>query len=136
MIVVDASVFTNALTDDGPWGAASRRELGEDRQWSAPEHVLVETLAAIRGLWLGAVVPQQRATAAMHELTRASVTLVSTKQLVGRMWELRANVTTYDAGYIAAAEALECALVTADEKLARVSGVRCPVRLAVPSARP
>jgi predicted nucleic acid-binding protein len=43
------------------------------------------------------------------------------------MWELRENVTSYDACYVALAEGLRCALVTADTQLARATGLRCAV---------
>jgi len=46
-----------------------------------------------------------------------------------RAYELRANVTAYDAAYIALAELLGCALVTADARLARAPGIRCPVTI-------
>jgi len=43
------------------------------------------------------------------------------------VWELRENLSTYDASYVALAESLDCALLTADVGLGRVQGVRCPV---------
>ena len=45
----------------------------------------------------------------------------------GPAWELRDNVSAYDAGYVALAEALGCALLTVDGRLAAAQGVRCPV---------
>jgi hypothetical protein len=50
-----------------------------------------------------------------------------------RVWELRGNLTPYDAVYVALAEALDCALVTADARLARAPGIRCAVEV-LPSA--
>jgi predicted nucleic acid-binding protein len=47
--------------------------------------------------------------------------------LLDRIWELRRNLSAYDAGYIALAEALGCGLVTADARLSRASGVHCPI---------
>jgi predicted nucleic acid-binding protein len=52
--------------------------------------------------------------------------------LFGRIWELGENLSAYDATYVALAEALDCALLTADARLAAATGVRCPVTL-VPS---
>ena len=49
--------------------------------------------------------------------------------LLDRMWQLRGNVTAYDAAYVAAAEFLACPLVTGDGRLAKASGVRCEFRL-------
>jgi predicted nucleic acid-binding protein len=46
-----------------------------------------------------------------------------------RIWDLRSNITSYDAWYVALAEALECPLATLDSKLTGASGVRCQFRL-------
>ena len=70
---------------------------------------------------------------ALDALGSASIELVSTTVLLPRMWELRANVSGYDAAYIATAESLDSALVTSDARLARVTGIRCAVRLALPA---
>ena len=47
--------------------------------------------------------------------------------LIGRICELRANVTTYDAAYVALAEALDCTLLTANRRLANATGLLCPI---------
>ena len=47
--------------------------------------------------------------------------------LLNRIWALRHNLSAYDATYVALAEALDCALLTADARLARAPGIRCPV---------
>lgn len=49
--------------------------------------------------------------------------------LVERVWELRANVSAYDAVYVALAENLDVSLLTADRRLGRVPAFRCPVTL-------
>jgi predicted nucleic acid-binding protein len=49
------------------------------------------------------------------------------RPLIERCWELRENLTPYDAAYVALAEALEATLVTADDRLAHVRGPTCPV---------
>lgn len=54
---------------------------------------------------------------------------VPTRRLVRRAIELRANVSAYDACYVALAEALECELLTADERLAATPGQRCAIRV-------
>lgn len=133
MIVVDASVLTNALTDDGQVGRRARTELSHDPQWAAPEHLAVEVFAAIRGRWLGRKISDQRAEDALAAFTSATLDLIATIDLFPRMWELRANVTGYDAAYIAAAETYECALVTADHRLAGAPGIACAVVLAIDS---
>jgi predicted nucleic acid-binding protein len=47
--------------------------------------------------------------------------------LLNRMWELRDNLSAYDATYVALAELLDCSLLTADGRLARAPGIGCPV---------
>ncbi len=47
--------------------------------------------------------------------------------LLGRIWELRDNLSAYGASYVALAEALDCALVTADARLSRAAGIGCPI---------
>lgn len=133
MIVVDASVLTNAFTDDGPVGAVARAELARDAHWAGPEHLLVEAFSAVRGRWLGRKISEDRAEDAVTALAAAAIDVVSVRPLLERMWEWRANVSGYDAAYLALAESFGCTLLTADVRLGRVHGLRCEVRLALPT---
>lgn len=132
MIVIDASVLTNAFTDDGPLGALARAELARDAHWTGPEHLLVEVFSTIRGRWRGRKISEDRAADALTAITAAAIDLVGVRPLFERMWELRDTVTGYDAAYLALAESVDCTLLTADAVLARVPGQRCDVRLALP----
>lgn len=132
MIVVDASVLANALTDDGPLGVRGRAELAADPHWAGPGHLVVEVYSAIRGRFLGGKISEQRAVDALAALTAASIDLLATTAALSRMWELRDNLTGYDAAYVAVAEMNGCALVTADVRLATAPDIRCEVRLAGP----
>lgn len=134
MIVVDASVLANAFTDDGPLGMRARAELARDAHWAGPEHFVVETFSAIRGRWLGKKISERRAVDALTVLAATIVDLVTVRPLLERMWELRSNVSGYDAAYVAAAETFDCALVTADARLLHVPHLRCEIRLALPGA--
>lgn len=134
MIVIDASVLANALTDDAVLGTTARAELEVDPHWAAPEHLVVETFAAIRGRYLGSKIRGQRAVDALETLAQLAIDLLKVQPLLARMWELRDNVSGYDAAYVAAAEANRCPLVTADERLLRADGPRCEVRVAVAAA--
>jgi predicted nucleic acid-binding protein len=129
VIVVDASVLADALLDDGPMGTAARTALTSDPHWAAPAHLLVEVLSVIRGKNLGGKLGLARANEAVNALSALVVDQVETSELVDRIWQLRGNLTAYDAAYIAAAEVLDCPLVTGDGRLAKVSGVRCQVRV-------
>jgi len=58
---------------------------------------------------------------------RLGISRVPVHGMLARMWELRENVSGYDAGYVAVAEALDTPLLTADARLAAASGPRCPM---------
>lgn len=133
MIIVDASVLANALTDDGPLGEVARFELGRDVHWSGPEHVVVETFSAVRGRLLGGRISDARARDALAALAEAAIEMLPAVPLLPRMWQLRHRVSGYDAAYVAAAEAHECALLTADARLGRAHDVHCEIRLCLPA---
>lgn len=101
MIVVDALVLTNALTDDGSVGASSSAELARDTHWAAPAQVVVEMFSAIRGRWLGQKISRTRAEDALTAMATICIDLVGSAPLLNRMWELRSNVSGYDAAYLA-----------------------------------
>lgn len=128
MIVVDASVLIDALLDDGPAGDASRTALGQDPQWGAPPVLFVEVLSVTRRRLLRKEVTAQRAADAVEALAGLSVTWVDPATLVPRIWTLLDNVAAFDAAYVAAAELLDCDLLTGDRRLAAASGPRCTIR--------
>ncbi|HVX47094.1 MAG TPA: type II toxin-antitoxin system VapC family toxin [Mycobacteriales bacterium] len=132
MIVVDASVLTNALTDDGPIGQLSRSSLAEDPQWTGPEHLIVETFSAIRGRLLGRKISEQRAREAIEAIAGVEIGMLPVVRLLPRMWELRNAIGGSDAAYVASAEIDECALLTADVRLARAAESYCDVHLCLP----
>ena len=65
---------------------------------------------------------------AIGDLERLDVDRYPTLPLMRRAYELRENVTAYDASYVALAELLGCELLTADKRLASAPGPSCPVR--------
>jgi predicted nucleic acid-binding protein len=129
VIVVDASVLANAIGDDGTAGNIARARLAADTEVSAPDLVDVETVAVLRKRWLAGDIPTRRFRAAVIDLLALPVARVPAAALMMRAYELRANVTAYDASYIALAEGLNCALLTADARLARAPTIRCKVEL-------
>lgn len=128
MIVVDASAVVLALADDGRAGDAARVRLAGERL-VAPELLDVEVVAAWRRHAAAGLLDQRRAEMARTDLRELPAERVPHRHLMERCWELRANVTTYDAVYVALAEALGASLVTADRKLANAAGVRCDVEV-------
>lgn len=129
MIVVDASLMVDALTDDGRLGEVAQSALAADPRWAAPEHLRVEVTSAVRGRLLAGKLSDDRAESAVRTLNQFTVTYVSWGELADRVWELRHNVTPCDAAYLAVAETRGCGVTTTDRKLRDCSGRRCPVDL-------
>lgn len=129
MIVVDASVIVNAIGDDGADGARARAELRAGGDVGAPDLVDVETVAVLRRRWLAGTLSARRFRAAVEDLDALAMDRYPTLPLMRRAYELRANVSAYDAAYVALAEVLGCELLTADRRLAGAPGKRCAVRV-------
>ena len=129
MIVVDASVLANVIGDDGSDGRRARHEVRSAGEMSAPDLVDVETLAVLRKRWLAGTISERRFAAALDDLDAIELDRYPTLLLVRRGFDLRANVTAYDAMYVALAEALRCELLTSDRRLAAAPGPRCVIRL-------
>jgi predicted nucleic acid-binding protein len=128
VLVVDASVLAPALADDGPDGDAARARL-RGQSLVAPELIDLETTSVIRRQLLAGHLDARRARLALTDLVELTLRRVPHRPLLTRCWELRENVTVYDAAYIALAELLDVVLVTADARLANASGPRCQVEL-------
>lgn len=128
VIVVDASVLVSALAEDGLVGDQARGRLRDERV-SAPELIDIEVLSALRRLRSVGHIDDRRAGLALAELMTIPIARTEHRPLLARCWELRDNLSAYDAAYVALAEALGAVLVTADAGLAQVPGVRCLVEL-------
>ena len=128
MNVVDASVLVFALVDDGPTGERARSAIHEVRL-AAPHLVDLEVVAALRRQHRRGVLVDQVARRAVERLGLISIARHHHGPFLGRCWELRDNVKTYDAAYVALAEALGVPLLTADARLANAPGIRCSVEL-------
>lgn len=129
VIVVDASVLANALADDQDDGRAARLALRNAGEITAPDLVDVETVSVLRKRWLRRTLSEQRFSAAVGDLQRLEFERVPTLRLARRAFELRANVSAYDACYVALAELVQGELLTADRRLAGAAGPRCTIRV-------
>lgn len=129
MIVVDASVVSNMLVYADERGKNARVALGRDIEWAAPEHWKTEVFSVLRGLVLGGKLTEQNALRAVARLPQLAVEHVSVDGLLPRMWQMRENISAYDAPYVALAEARAITLVTADRRLARAAAEYCRVEL-------
>ena len=98
-----------------------------DVQVHAPSLLGVEVTAALRGLVLGGHASPERATLALSDLASADIAQHDPSPLLPRAWELRGDLTPYDAVYVAIAEVLEASLVTADARIAGAPGLRARI---------
>jgi predicted nucleic acid-binding protein len=119
MIVLDASIVVELLSN-GPVADALWRDLAEsDESFIAPHLLDVEVTSALRNLVAGQRIDSHRSEELLDGLALLPAERYSHIPLLGRIWELRHNFTAYDAAYIALAEATGAALYTCDEKLAK-----------------
>ena len=128
MIVVDASVIVTGLGDDGDDGDRVRGRLRNERL-VAPHVIDLEVVSAWRRLVSAGHLDDRRASLALADLDSLRLERVPHGPLVERCWELRGNLTVYDAAYVAVAELMEVDLLTADARLAAAPGIRCGVEV-------
>lgn len=122
MIVVDASAALAALLNEGQ----ARHLIGAERLHS-PHLIDSEIASGLRRL-----VQRNQLSAAdgwnvLRTWRRLAVTRYPAHGLFERIWEIRENFSAYDATYVALAETLNCALVTADARLGRASQAQCAI---------
>jgi predicted nucleic acid-binding protein len=122
VIVVDASAAMFALLSSGP-----ARQIVALEQLHVPHLVDSELASALRRRVAARRLDAERAWNALDTWRHLGMTRYPVFSVLDRVWELRDNVSAYDGSYVALAESLGCALLTADERLARAPGVRCPV---------
>lgn len=100
-----------------------------DPDLHAPSLIDLEVLSVLRRQLRLGNLDNRRAGLAVADLRMLALARYSPLDLVSRVWALRDNLTSYDGAYVALAETLDCPLVTSDERLARASGLGCPVEL-------
>lgn len=124
MPVVDASVLVGAVADATAVGRWAEDILAAG-DIIAPHLVLAEAASALRRLESTSVVGRLEATAAHTDLTRLDMLLVPYDPFAERIWQLRNNLSCYDAWYVALAEMSGLPLATMDHRLARSPGPEC-----------
>lgn len=123
-LIVDASVVVALLIDRGPdgvWAAQTCR----GQVLAAPHHMPIEAANVLRRAALAGDVSSDSASLAHADLLELRVELFPYSVLADRCWDLRDNITSYDAPYIALAERLDSPLATLDARLVRSPGPQC-----------
>lgn len=124
MIVVDASAALSALLNDGPARATLVRE-----RLHAPHLIDPEVTNAVRRRVGANQLSAEQGWATVAVLRQLGMSRHPTYPLLHRVWQLRDNLSAYDASYVALAEALGCTLVTADARITRATGLGCALTL-------
>lgn len=122
--VLDASLLVALLVDSGSNGSWAESVISSHAVMG-PELVMVETSNILRRLERSRKISTLEANSAQRDLTRLDLLLYPYSPFAHRIWSLRGNLTSYDAWYVALAEALDCPLATLDLKLSRASGPTC-----------
>lgn len=127
MIVLDASAVIELLL--GNW-VIRKRVARPSEALAAPHLIDVEVAHVLRRLCISGELDETRGQEALADLADLDLDRFAHEDLLPRVWELRHNLTAYDAVYVALAEVLRAPLLTLDEKLAKSAGHRARVELA------
>lgn len=128
MLVLDTSAAIDALAGTSPASGLIER-LGDDGDLHAPHLIDVEFIQALRRLEAAGHLGADRARDLLDDFLDLPVVRYPQHHLAERIWDLRHNLTAYDAAYVALAESLDVPLVTCDARLASAPGHRARVEV-------
>lgn len=128
MLVVDASCLYEVVADTAQ-AEQVRRRMNLDPDHAAPHVIDAEVLGIIRRDRLLGRLDETAARQAVEDLRDWPAERFGHRPFLDRAWELRDRVRTWDALYVALAEALDATLLTLDARLGRVRGLECPVEV-------
>jgi len=129
MIVVDASVVIEILLRTTAGIDLGDDLLGREESMCAPHLLDVEVAQVLRRYAMTGQLADERARESLSDLMALPIERFGHDLLLNRVWQLRDNLTAYDAVYVALAEALAATLVTRDERVANAPGHRASVEL-------
>jgi len=122
MLVVDASCLLELLLQPRNSETIRQRLLLQGQPLCAPQLIDIEVSHVLRRYWLAKELSTERGHDALVDLEDFPLERFGHTALLPRIWQLRNNLTAYDAAYVALAESLDAPLVTCDAKLARSTG--------------
>ncbi|WP_144880797.1 type II toxin-antitoxin system VapC family toxin [Microbacterium paraoxydans] len=118
-VVLDASAAIEALFGEEVWT--------HGEEFHAHAGLDIEVLSVLRRLTMRSSMPAHAAREALDAFGALQITRHPLRRLIPRIWSLREDVSAYDAGYVALAEALDVPLLTADHRLAKTAARYCDV---------
>jgi predicted nucleic acid-binding protein len=124
--VCDASAVAALLLDSGPDGQWVTQTV-ESGEIAAPALVTYETADVIRKHELAGQISPDQSAQAHADLLDLAIELWPYELLSARAWELRLNLSIYDAPYVALAEITDLTLITLDTRLAKAPGTKCRI---------
>ena len=128
-LVCDASAIVTVLLDSGEGGSWLARRLA-GAELCAPGLLPFECANVIRRHELGELISSDQAAQAHADLIDLPMDLFPYETVAQRVWQLRRNLTSYDASYVALAEVLDAPLITLDRRLSDAPGITCRVEVA------
>ena len=129
MIVLDASAAVDWLVQSSAAPRIERRIFARNQSLHAPELLDLEVAQVLRRLAREGVLTVSRAEAAIDDLLDLRINRYPHSVLLPRIWQLRHNISAYDAAYVVLAEELHATLVTRDSRLASVPGHRAAIEV-------
>jgi predicted nucleic acid-binding protein len=129
VIVLDASVVLDVLLGTLPSDVVESTILHRGETLYAPHLLDVEVLQVLRRYVMAGEIGEERALQALEDLRDLPLIRYRHDFLNQRVWELRHNLTAYDAVYVALAEVLQAPLITRDSRIASATGHSARVEL-------
>jgi len=129
MIVVDASALLEALLRTTAAEAVEKRLFDPRETLHAPHLVDIEVAQVLRRYAAAGEIDGERGREALADLSDFPIRRYPHDFLLPRVWDLRNNLTAYDAVYVALSEALDAPLITRDRRLAAASGHRARIEM-------
>jgi predicted nucleic acid-binding protein len=126
VLVIDASALAEYVVASGPGGAVADLLGRSGASVHVPHLAVIETVSVLRAWVRRGELTAERAAAALEDLADLPAQRWPAEPLLGRVWELRENLSAYDATYVALAETIGADLVTLDRRLARALAGAAP----------